>query len=60
MEKRCYKDKKWCSNEKCKKYKYCKDSFWTACGEQAKIGKVLRIEFCDLSEVCVKGNNYIN
>ena len=52
MEQTCYKNKKWCNHQQCKKYKKCKDSFYQACKEQAKVGDVLRLDVCDLSATC--------
>lgn len=54
MEKPCYKNKKWCTHQECKKYKTCKDSFWQACIEQEKIGRLLRLDTFDLSAICDK------
>lgn len=52
----CYRDRCYCMNETCKRYKKCKNSFWYARKEQAEHKDVfvrcLPIDVMDMSKHC--------
>lgn len=51
-----YRDRCYCMAEHCKRYKKCKDSYYSAVKEQANCpnitSRMLPIDTCDMSKTC--------